>query len=247
MTETAVPVQTSEDNTDSVKGDTDNVKQIEVYRDGMKICGEIFLPDSNGPFPTVVISGELYAKGEAYAYHAREFAKKGFAAVIFDFTGTKDGCSDGDISELCYTSETADLSSVLERLSSFPEIDTDRLFLWGHSFGGLVSTYVGCCRSDDIKGMILVKPAYHSLTLPPGLGYDDKRDDIYSMMPKFRGDVLILLGTEDHALGANFPGWFDEVKASFASCEVCTVEGADHFFTNEFCKQALEQSCEFMK
>lgn len=246
VTEAAILTKTAEDNIDTAKVNKGRIKQLEAYRDGMKICGEIFLPDSNGPFPTVVISGGLYATGDAYSYHARQFAENGFAAVIFDFIGTRGGRGDGNISELSYASETADLSAVLDQLGSFPEIDKDRLFLWGHSFGGLVSTYIGCCRSDEIKGMILLEPSYRSLTLPPEVDYDDKRDDVYSMMPKFRGDVLILLGTEDHALGSDFPGWFDEAKASFASCEVRSVKGADHCFTNEFCKEALKQSCEFM-
>ena len=53
--------------------------------------------------------------------------------------------------------EAADINVILDSLSALPKVDTGRVFLWGHSFGGLIASYVGCRFPDEIKGMMLVE------------------------------------------------------------------------------------------
>ena len=208
---------------------SDTLKEISFYRDGKKTSGRMYLPEGSGPFPTVIISGEYYAPMTDYEEEALQFAENGCAAVLFDFIYSESNENNDQDGDLSLFSEVSDLCAVLDSLLYLPEADGDNVFLWGHSFGGLVSTYVGCRRVPKVKGLILAEPSFEMY-------------DIYDMMPKFNKDVLIIAGTQD----CTGESGFEEAMKHLQSARIVTIEGADHGFNGEYGKMAVEESVKFI-
>ena len=58
-----------------------------------------------------------------------------------------------------FLSEMRDLYAVMDSLSYHPGIDSENVYLWGHSLGGLTVAYACCDRTSEVRGLILVEPA----------------------------------------------------------------------------------------
>lgn len=215
--------------TPEIKGNPEIIKDVTFFRDNKKICGRLYLPEGEGPFPVVVISSGQTASYNIYEDEASAFAESGCACIIFDFTGAVGRkLSDSELTESSVLTEVQDLNVILDSLSELPKIDTDNVFLWGHSLGGLVSTYTGGNRPDDIKGMILLEPSFTypdytrnnspDLSQVPDVITDPKQYntmvgkqfvidmcsvDVMEEIKKCDKDVLIILGDADEKTSAN--------------------------------------------
>jgi hypothetical protein len=144
-----------------ISGSSETLKSVTFYRDGKKICGELYLPEGSGPFPVVVVSSGQTASFSRYKDEAKNFAENGIACIISDYTGTVGNSrSDGELTESSVLTEAQDLNAILDSLPELPEIDENSVFLWGNSIGGLVSTIVAGERKDEIKGMVLLEPDF---------------------------------------------------------------------------------------
>lgn len=112
--------------------------------DGKKVTGQLNIPAGAGPFPTILmlrgyIDPQLYKTGDGTKNAAAFFAKNGFITIAPDFLGY--GGSDpvlGDVLEARFQTYPTALS-LLASLKSIKEVDTQNLFIWGHSNGGHLS------------------------------------------------------------------------------------------------------------
>jgi len=130
-------------------------KEKIVWRsDGLKICGEIYLPGkSPAPFPSLLICHGIPGKTKGaddpgYPVLAERFCREGFLVVIFNFRGT--GGSEGNFDILGWA---RDLENGLDYLSHRSEVDRQRVYLMGFSGGAAVSIYVAAHRKQ-IGGVI---------------------------------------------------------------------------------------------
>lgn len=211
---------------------SDTFKTIYFYRDGKKIYGELRLPKGEGKFPLVIISGGMYCPMEEYEYAAEGFAENGIAALSFNFTGTGKGSkSDGSQQELTLYTEIIDLSVVMDSLEYLPDIDRENVFLWGHSLGGGASSYVAGDRPDEIRGAMLIEPAY------------DYSSNEEAALKNINKDVLIFAGT----VNATGPKHYDKAKEILPSLEVITIDGAEHTFKGEYADIMMEKCLDFIK
>lgn len=106
--------------------------------DGTVLAGTIFAPRSDGPHPGVVFlhgSGRE-TRGE-FRYLAKLYARHGFAALAYDKRGA--GESGGSTYEVGYDGYAADGAAAVRRLGREPDVDPDRIGLFGHSEGGWVA------------------------------------------------------------------------------------------------------------
>ena len=234
-----------------------NKKKISVQRDGIELTGVLYLPEGDGPFPVVIFAGGMGAGHEYLADIAKEQSDNGIAAVIFSFAGDK------NLNELTARKEIADLKAVIGGVRTLSCIDGSRVFLWGHSFGGLIASFVGCRFPDEIKGMMLVEPAYPmkdqiskdypNLADVPGNMYSKQfiedlySFDIYEYMPSFKGNVTIFLGTTQSALGTTSPEHYERAKNTFSSCELVRIKGANHEFELKGRDELIKGTTEFVK
>lgn len=246
---------------------SDTEKSIYFYRDDMKMSGKMHLPEGEGPFPAVIMAGGF---GASYTYieeHAKFLARNGIASVVFSFIGDKP--SDGPYLDKTVLTEVEDLNLVFDSILNLPEIDQNQIFLWGHSFGGLVTTYVASQRADEIQGVLLVEPSYSAhdqfnelypegseipfvITEPLTVGRAFVEDitsfNIYDMMADCDKEVLIFMGDVDEGGEVQEQlEYYGKALETFPSAQIITIEGADHYFQGEPGQKMIEATLDFVK
>ena len=123
--------------------------------------------------------------------------------------------------------EKSDLNAVMDFVEEQSFVDTDKLFLFGQSQGGMVSALTAAGRADEVKAMLLVYPAFcivHDLhefipdisevtgdvvdTAMGQLGAIYATDaydlDVMSEISKYDGDVMIIHGLADKTVPYEF-------------------------------------------
>jgi len=108
--------------------------------------GRLFLPpEADGPAPAVILlhgaGGVSYARELTYA---RQFAARGWAALVVDAFGSRVEPGTGFTERLLEVTEAmflADAYAGLRFLQEHPQVDGDRVALIGFSYGGMAATY----------------------------------------------------------------------------------------------------------
>lgn len=137
------------------------VQELCFTRDGLRIYGELYLPEGEGPFSAVIIGHGLDSNLTDTEGYAKIFAQYGIAAYVFDFIGGgSDVRSDGDILDMTVLTETEDMLAVLDGIRALDAVDVGRIFLMGCSQGGFVATCAAARRTVYVRGLIAFYPAY---------------------------------------------------------------------------------------
>lgn len=119
---------------------------VPVYREeevtfnnkGVKLAGTLLIPVSPGPHPAVVFVHGSGPEGRfASRYLAEHLSGNGVAALIFDKRGV--GTSTGDWMHSTLEDLAGDAIAGIELLRTRPEINGDRVGIYGHSQGGLIA------------------------------------------------------------------------------------------------------------
>src|SRR5260370_34907239 len=111
-------------------------KEAEFRSRGVAVGGDLLLPDGDGPHPVVVMAGGwCYVKELRQPQYAQEFVERGFAALIFDYRTL--GASDGEPRQhLDPWAQIEDYRNAISYLETRPDIDADRIGVWGISYSG---------------------------------------------------------------------------------------------------------------
>ncbi len=104
--------------------------------EGVRCEGRIFRPPGEGPFPAVLLGHGFAGTQEVrLPAFARRFAEEGFVCLTFDYRHF--GASGGEPRQLLSVGrQLADWRAALEHLRALPEVDPERIALWGTSFSG---------------------------------------------------------------------------------------------------------------
>ena len=246
---------------------TYTVSELTLERDGLKIWGKLWLPDTDGPLPLVICAHGFGGNYEHVKAYAEAFARNGIAAFAFDFIGGGYGSrSDGTMKEMSVLTEAADLNAVLDRMKELPEINPDQVFLLGASQGGFVSSYVAGIRPDDVAGLIALYPAYvlqdnarkqtpdpenipetislMGITLGGIYNRDAMSFDIYDVIRNYPGKVLIIHGTVDAVVPISYSERAVEV---FPDAELIRYDGANHGFFGQDLVNSENESIAFVR
>jgi len=118
------------------------LKPVTLEVDGINIAGQLYLPEGDGPYPTVcachgIPAGIPDPTDRGYASLAEKISPYGFAVLIFNFRGT--GASGGNLDMPGWT---RDLKAVIDYLYALPQLDNTYLSLLGFSGGAAVSVYL---------------------------------------------------------------------------------------------------------
>lgn len=221
--------------------------------DGKAIVGTVFTPDDGQELHPVVILSHGFANiGTWLNYKAQSLAASGFVALTFDFRGGSSmSRSEGETTDMTIGTETADLMAVIDAVKQLPGVDTQKIFLLGESYGGLVSARTAAQR-DDIAGLILCYPALHSSDAAHAAfaSYDSIPEtmavgsvvtgramwqelwdmDIYADIAPYTGPVLILHGTADTDVNYAY-----SVRAyrAYEDAQLVLIEGGTHCFLDK--------------
>ena len=220
------------------------VKDMVFYRDGNPIYGKITFPKGDGPFKTIIIANGLYAPLGRYSNKALSYSEKGYAVVEFQYqNGTPPPSYDDPeyIGDFIYE-QVKDLFAVIDSLQYISGVDMSNIYLYGHSMGGLVVSYAGVMRQDEVRGLILVDPSFYASDLMEFEHDQTITTDIYRVLKKCYIPTVIITGTAG-SFGED-PHFFDEARASLLNCKYIVIEGATHTMEGAASEKVVELSVE---
>lgn len=111
-------------------------RAVEFISDGLIIRGILQLPGSEGPFPIAILGHGLSGLKEwTLPEVADTLAQVGIAGLWFDYRNFGD--SDGQPrDEVSHYGRLQDWQNAISYAASLPEIDSQRIGIWGTSLGG---------------------------------------------------------------------------------------------------------------
>src|SRR2546426_6021163 len=120
-------------------------RKVSFYSEGFRLDGDIYLPDDLRPRERragiVLCHGYTGVKDIYLPDNARVLNEAGYVAMVFDYKGW--GASDGPRARLAPYSRVADVQAALTFLGTLPEVDPERLGIYGTSYGGATVVWVG--------------------------------------------------------------------------------------------------------
>jgi uncharacterized protein len=120
-------------------------KAIDFYSEGFKLVGDVYYPDGvklgERRAGIVLCHGYTGVKDLYLPDNARVLNDAGYMVMTFDYKGWGD--SEGPRSRLAPYSRVADVQAALTVLGTLPEVDPDRLGIYGTSYGGATVVWVG--------------------------------------------------------------------------------------------------------
>jgi dipeptidyl aminopeptidase/acylaminoacyl peptidase len=119
-------------------------KPVTFYSEGIKLAGDVFLPDDLKPGERragiVLCHGYTGVRNIYLPDNARVLAEAGYVVLNFDYKGWGD--SEGAKTRLAPYSRVADVQAALSFLSAHPQVDPDRIGIYGTSYGGATVVFV---------------------------------------------------------------------------------------------------------
>ena len=243
------------------------MKAYEFYRDGKKIYGEFFTPESaNEKLPVVIICHGFGGNMENTRPYAEYFAQKGIASFIFDFIGGgRNIKSDGSMLEMTVLTEAEDLKTVLDEVRAIPVVDSEKVFLMGGSQGGYITSIVAPEVQEKIRGMVNLYPGFvipddaeKRMNAPDYdsghirvMGYEISHDynvvatsfDGYERAGRYTGKVLMIHGTDDNIVPISYA---EKALQVYGDADLLRIPGAGHGFTGKDFEMAASAAAEFI-
>lgn len=130
--------------------------------DGLKIHGLLTVPAGAKPkngWPAIMfnhgyIPPDQYRTIERYVAYVDGFARNGYMVFKPDYRGN--GSSDGQPEGAYYSpAYTVDVLNALASVKKLPEVDPNKIGMWGHSMGGNITLRSLVVRPDDIKAAVI--------------------------------------------------------------------------------------------
>ena len=243
-------------------------KTYEVEREGYKISGELYLPDTNkGRYPIVVMSHGFGGDREGCRPYAEILTEHDIGCYIFDFCGGGlSSKSDGKMTEMSVLTEGADIEAAVLNIRKESFADRKNIFLMGESQGGVASTIAAGKIEKYIRAMILFYPAFVLFDdakkkypnsddiedtttvfgLPVGRKYyeDAFSIDINDYMEMYQGNVLILHGNVDEVVPISYS---IAARKRFPSARIMQIDNAGHGFYGKEVVEAGREMVSFIK
>jgi len=118
-------------------------QEVVFYSESCKIIGDLYLPDNlpqAAKLPVVILCHGFSGIREILLPpYAEFFAQNGFAALVFDYRGFGD--SEGERGRLVPAEQVVDIRNAITFMETLPQVDPERIGLWGTSFGGANAIY----------------------------------------------------------------------------------------------------------
>ena len=120
-------------------------KAVSFYSEGVRLVGDVYYPDDlKAPerrAGIVLCHGYTGVKDIYLPDNARVLTEAGYVVMTFDYKGWGD--SEGSRSRLAPYSRVADVQAALTFLGTLPEVNAERLGIYGTSYGGATVVWTG--------------------------------------------------------------------------------------------------------
>lgn len=244
---------------------------LELYasRDDNQIYGVVYIPqDAGEQLPAVIYAHGYGVTHQNGIQYAEKLAERGFVVYCFDFCGGGNGSqSDGSPLEMSIFTEQSDLEAVIEMIKGLDYVDSENVFLFGASQGGLVAGITAAANPEEIQGLILLYPGFEivedaqalfatATDIPETysmfgwmtvgrtyfedlLGYD-----VYGVIGAYEKDVLLIHGDADGIVPLSSSERAVEV---YPSAELKVLPGAGHGLHGQDAEIATEYMLEYLQ
>ena len=147
---------------------------IEIPSGGETLSALLYLPDGPGPHPTVVLGGGwCYVKELVQPMYASVFARRGLAAVVFDYRNM--GASSGEPRQhIDPWQQIEDYRNAVSYMEARDDVDPARIGAWGISYSGGHVMILGAVdpRVRAICGVVPTVDGWQNMRLAHGtLGF----------------------------------------------------------------------------
>lgn len=266
VTEATTEAPTEKSTENVIEDSSATEKKFTCYVDGQRVGGRLYHPEGEGPFPTVVFVPGMGMNYYLYAELFENLNSEGIAVAAFDCRGNAptSTISDGKFIEMTVSSCKADIKTVSDFISAYQMVDSENLFIMGHSLGGLNSALVAAENPDLFKGMIGYDPAYQMPDESRKLFSEEPETyifdgaeigepfakelmaiDLTESIKSYNGNTIILTGTGE-AIYSIAPEIMDAAAEALPNGELIVVEGADHYFNENF-EELIQYTVDFVK
>ena len=204
-----------------------HVEELSFF-DGMeKTYGKLYRPadDSLGKHPVLIFCHGISVNGDWGDPYCRAAAAKGFYAYTFDFSGgSLTSRSTGkNTMQMTVETETKQFLFVLERIRKEPFTDRSKVFVAGHSLGGLVAALAPKESRRSIARLVLLSPS------PLGKKFftELRGLDPYKWLPRYQRPVLLIEGENDHTVP---PEYVEKAFECYSNAEYELIPDTGHTF-----------------
>ncbi|QYR20269.1 alpha/beta hydrolase [Paenibacillus sp. sptzw28] len=242
-----------------------NVVTIEHH--GREIYGVSYMPKHVEKCPVVIFSHGYNGSNADFTMNSEYLVSNGVGAYCFDFCGGSVNSKSGlKTTEMTLFTEKEDLCAVIDQVKRWDNIDADNIFLFGGSQGGLVSALAADERIDDVKGMLLLFPAFciaddwnqryptlesipdthemWGMTLGRTFFESIHGYDVFRHIGKFDKNILIFQGDQDEIATLD---WSMRASKLYPYVKLEVFPGEGHGFSEAGNRRVAEMTCEFVK
>jgi len=242
-------------------------KDIKIPFKNWETDGILYLPKSGEKFPIVVFSHGYNGFKMDFDETAKYLAERGIASVCYTFCGgsTRD-ISGMPTTDMTIFSEVENLKAVLAYVKQLEQVDSNNMFTFGGSQGGLVTALTCDDRSEEIRGMMLLFPAFcipenwteryaNKADIPEelefwgmklGQGFFESIHgyDVFTKVGKYKNNVLVMHGDQDPIVAM---GYSEKIVDTYESVRLEVFAGEGHGFSPEGNRVMTEMVYEFVK
>lgn len=242
-------------------------KVVKIKHHNREIYGVSYIPENKGKYPVVIFSHGFNGTNLDFAMNSEYLVANGIGAYCFDFCGgSVNSKSDLKTSEMSILTEKEDLCAVIDKIKNFENVDSDNIFLFGGSQGGLVTALVADEYAEQIKGILLLFPAlciaddwkrqfstlgsipdtYDLWGVTLGRVYFETihEYDVFKNIGKFNKDVLIFHGDQDEIVALEYG---KKASKLYPHAKIEVFQGEGHGFSEAGNKKVAEMTYEFVK
>ena len=211
----------------------------------------VYRPEGLRRYPVVIFSHGYNGHKSDFDISARYFAQNGIGAVCHTFCGgsMRDESGFGTVNMTLFT-EKEDLQAIIAEVKKWEQ--TEEIFLFGGSQGGMVSALTAEEEKKSIAGLILLYPAFCIMEnwterfpsledipeqtelwgMPLGRKFfaSIHGRNVGDMVGEYDGPVLLMHGTEDAVVSWNYAEW---AQQTYPNARLEIFHGEGHGFTED--------------
>ena len=196
-----------------------NYRRYYVYylSEGLKIYALLTIPNGEKPeegFPAIVfnhgyIPPDVYKTTERYIAYVDQLARAGYVVFRIDYRGhdQSEGEATGAYGDPGYQ---VDVMNALTSLKQHPDVNPEKIGMWGHSMGGYL-TLRAMVISNDVKAGVIwagVVASYSDLL------YNWRRTGAFTPSPSSTGRGWRSAWIEQYGTPEQNPAFWDSISAT---------------------------------
>lgn len=243
------------------------VSGIKISNEKRQIDGILYLPEQEEKCPMVIFSHGYNGHKSDFDSTARYLAERGIGAISFTFCGGSVRDESGmPTTEMTLFTEKEDLLAVFAFVKNLEQVDKENIFTFGGSQGGLVTALTVDDMSAEVKGMILLYPAFcisdnWNERFPRIEDIPEEEElwgmklgkkffesihgfDVFANVGNYKNNILVMHGDQDPIVAM---GYSERIVETYPKVQLEVFHGEGHGFTEAGTQRMTERLYEFIK